>query len=242
MPQDAGRADSLEAALETEKSRLLDRLHARSMELFARMMVAHYARGEILELDEIVGLPAQIIRHHGRRRTDRRHHRYANPLTLNRLDEPPEITVAREQDGMIDVLSHLEHVDCQLDIHVALYSAPPHRVGELLCRLCNHRVAIVVEPIDERSDWRVLLILDQGGIVERSDQPSLGAEQFEQPLVVDVECQATCGGIEVGSVDEYGDSLLWIENHVLQMLRQIRFRYCNANVLQCASWVKEARG
>jgi hypothetical protein len=63
MPQAAGRADSLEAAPlpETEKSSLLDRLRARSMELFARMMVAHYARGEILELDEIVGLPAQII-------------------------------------------------------------------------------------------------------------------------------------------------------------------------------------
>src|SRR6266478_7170764 len=119
------------------------------MELFARMMVAHYARGEILELDEIVGLPAQIIRDHGRRGTDRRHHRYAYPLTLNRLDEPPEITVAGEQDGMIDVLSHLEHVDRQLDINVALYPAAPHRVGELLCRLCNLCVALVVAPIHE---------------------------------------------------------------------------------------------
>src|SRR5882724_7156819 len=128
MPQDAGRADSLEAALETEKSRLLDRLHARSMELLARMMVAHNARGEILELDEIVGLPAQIIRDHRRRGADRRHDRYANALTLHRLDESPKITIAGEQNSMIDVLSHLEHVDRQLDIHVALYTTPTHRV------------------------------------------------------------------------------------------------------------------
>src|SRR5215469_7395395 len=140
MPQDAGRADSLGAAFpEPEKSSLLDRFHAGSMELVAWMMVAHYARGEILELDKIVGLPAQIIRDHRRRGADRRHYRYANPLPLNRLDESPEIPVAGEQDGMIDVLRHLEHIDCQLDIHVALYPAPPHRIGELLCRLCNHR-------------------------------------------------------------------------------------------------------
>src|SRR5207247_140024 len=135
-----------------------------------------YTGGEILELDEIVGLPAQIIRDHGRRGTDRRYHRYTNPLTLNRLDEPPEITVSGEQDGMIDVLSRREHVDRQLDIHIALYPAPPHRVGELLGRFCDHRIAIVIEPINERSNRRVLLVLDQGGIVERSDQPSLGAE------------------------------------------------------------------
>src|SRR5437016_3860729 len=100
MPQDAGRADSRETATlrETEDSSLLEGLHARSIELFARMMIAHYARSEILELNEIVGLPAQIIRDHGRRGTDRRHHRYANPLTLNRLDEPTEIAVAGEQD------------------------------------------------------------------------------------------------------------------------------------------------
>ena len=115
---------------------------------------------------------------------------------------------------MIDVLRHLEHVDRQLDIHVAFDAAPPHRVGEFLCRLGHHRIAIVIEPIDERSDRRIFLVFDQSSIVKCSDQPPLGAEQIQQSSVIDIECQTPRGGVEVGSINEKGESFFRIENHL----------------------------
>src|SRR5215471_4837892 len=99
---------------------------------------------------------------------------------------------------MIDELPYFEHVDRQFDIHVPLDATAPHRVGELLCRFCYHRVAIVIEPVDQRSDWRILLIFDQRRVIEGPDQPSLGAEQFEQTSVVYVECETASGGIQIG--------------------------------------------
>ena len=83
---------------------------------------------------------------------------------------------------MVDVLRHLEHVDRQLDIHVALDPAPTHRVGEFLGRLGYHRVAVVIEPIDERPDRRVFLVLDQSSIVERSDQAPLALNRSSSRL------------------------------------------------------------
>src|SRR5487761_507616 len=114
---------------------------------------------------------------------------------------------------MVDVLRHFEHVDRQFDIHVALDPAPPHRVGEFLGRFGYHCIAVIVEPVHQWPDWRILLVLDQCGIIECSDQASLGAEQIKQSSIVDVECKAASGGIEVGTINEYRNPLFWIENH-----------------------------
>ena len=67
----------------------------------------------------------------------------------------------------------------QAESPLALDPAPPHGVSEFLCRLGDHCVAVVIQPIDKRSDWRVLLVFNQRGIVKCSDETSLGAEQFE---------------------------------------------------------------
>ncbi len=53
---------------------------------------------------------------------------------------------------MVEILGHLHHVDGQLDIHVALDLAAAGGVGELLGRLGDHGVAVIVEPIDQRPD------------------------------------------------------------------------------------------
>ncbi len=121
---------------------------------------------------------------------------------------------------------HLEHVDRQLDVHVALDAAPAHRVGELLGRLGDHRVAVVIEPIDQRPDRRVFLVLEQRSVVERPDQPSLRAEKVEQPLVIYVELQAASGRIEVGAVNEYRNTFFWIEEHGYSGEIEIS-RYCH---------------
>src|SRR3546814_4165337 len=86
---------------------------------------------------------------------------------------------------MVEAVDHLHHVDRQLDVHVALDPTPTLGIGKLLCRLRHQAVAIVVEPVDQRPDRRVLLVFQQGGIVEGSDQMRLAAEQLQQSLVID---------------------------------------------------------
>src|SRR5262249_36482340 len=94
----------------TARLRLLYWLGPHPVDLFAGVVVAHDARREILELDEIICLPAQIVGDHRRRRADRRNDRYAYAFALHRLDEPPEVPVARKQDRVVDMRGHLEHV------------------------------------------------------------------------------------------------------------------------------------
>ncbi len=96
---------------------------------------------------------------------------------------------------MVEILRHLHDVDGELDIHVALDLAPPGRVRVLLGRLCHHRVAVVVEPVDEGPDRRVFLVTEQGGVIKRPDQAALGAKEIKQTLVIDVETKGTRCGI-----------------------------------------------
>src|SRR5260370_988153 len=51
-------------------------------------------------------------------------------------------------------------IELAIDIHVALDAAASHRVGEFLGRLGDHGIAIIIEPIDERSDRRIFLIFN----------------------------------------------------------------------------------
>jgi len=58
------------------------------------MMGAADARRQILQFDKAVGLPAQIVGDHRRRRADRRHHRHPHAAPLHRLDQAAEVAVA----------------------------------------------------------------------------------------------------------------------------------------------------
>ena len=88
---------------------------------------------------------------------------------------------------MVEMVGKLHGIDRKLDIHVALDLAPTHRIDEFLGRLGHHGVAVVVEPVDQRPDRGILLVLDERRVVERAHQLTLGAEERKQPLVVDVE-------------------------------------------------------
>jgi hypothetical protein len=78
-------------------------------------------------------------------------------------------------------------------------------VDEFLGRLGDHRVAVVVEPVDQRADRRVFLILDDRRVVVGAEQRSPALEFLEEALVVDVEAQCLCGCVKIGAVDEERD-------------------------------------
>ena len=48
--------------------------------------------------------------------------------------------------------------------------APPGLVDEFLGRLGDDGIAIVVQPIDERLERRMFIILEDDGVIERSQQ------------------------------------------------------------------------
>src|SRR3546814_20647384 len=107
----------------------------------------------------------------------------------------------------------LHHGARQLDDHFALDPTPTLGIGKLLCRLRHQAVAIVVEPVDQRPDRRVLLVFQQGGIVEGSDQMRLAAEQLQQSLVIDVESERPCRRTKIRTVDEQGYLFVRLEEH-----------------------------
>ena len=71
---------------------------------------------------------------------------------------------------MVDVFGNLHRIDRQLDIHVALDLAAAGLVHEFLGGLGDDRIAVVIQPIDQRSYRGIFLILDHGRVVERPHQ------------------------------------------------------------------------
>ncbi len=145
---------------------------------------------ELRQVDEFVRLAAQFVGDHRRLRRDRRDDRDPHALALNRLDQRPEVAVAGEEHHEVEMVRHLHGVDRELDVHVAFDFPAPGRIDELLGRLRHDGIAVVIKPIDQRTDGRIFLIVDQGGIVEGSNQASFGLEFLEQALVVDIETKS----------------------------------------------------
>jgi hypothetical protein len=100
----------------------------------------------------------------------------------------------------------LEHLDRELDVHIALDPAAPGRVGEFLGGLGNDPVAVIVEPVDQRADRGIFLALDQRGEIECSDQVAAPLEFLEQATIVHVETKLLRRSIEVGAIDKERDA------------------------------------
>ena len=75
-------------------------------------------------------------------------------------------------------------------------------VDELFGRFSHDRVAVVVEPVDQRSNRGKLLVLNDGGVVERPQQIAARLKLAQESLVIDVEAERLRGGIEIGAVNE----------------------------------------
>ncbi len=128
------------------------------------------------------------------------------PLALQRRDQRGEVAIARKQHQMVVERRHLERIDGELDVHVALDLPAPGGVGELLGGLGDHGEAVVVEPVDQRPDRGVFLILDQRRVVVGAQQVGLGLELGEQPAIIDVDPDGLAGRVEIGAVDEKDNS------------------------------------
>ena len=63
-----------------------------------------------------------------------------------------EIAVAGEQYDLVDMLGKLHRIDRELDIHVALDLPMAVGVDEFLGRFGDDGVAVVVEPIEQRTN------------------------------------------------------------------------------------------
>ena len=162
-------------------------------------------RLEFGEVEKRVGPPAQFVGDHRRRTGRGRDHGDANAAALHGFHQRAKVAVAREQHHLVEIPGKLHRLDRELDAHIALHPPAAGRVDELLRRLGDDRVAIIVQPVDERPDGGKLLILVDGGVVQRPQQPAALAKFGKQPSVIDVEAESLGGGVEVGTVDEQGD-------------------------------------
>ena len=124
------------------------------------------------------------------------------PLPLHGLDQRSEVAVAGEQNHVVDMPGHLHRVDRELNVHIALDLAAAEKIDEFLRRLGHDRVAVVVEPIDQRPDRGIFLILDQRGVVKRPDQTALALEFAEQAFIINIESERFRGRVKVRAVNE----------------------------------------
>ena len=142
------------------------------------------------------------------------------PLALHGFHQRAEIAVAGEQHHVVDRAGDLHGIDRELDVHVALDLAAAGLVDEFLGRLGDDRIAVVVEPVDQRADRGIFLILDHRGVIERAQQIAARLEFAQQLLVVDVEAERFGGGVKIGAVNEqmrfFRRGLSWCVSHCLQ--------------------------
>ena len=90
---------------------------------------------------------------------------------------------------MINMAGNLHGVDRQFDVHVPFDFATAGLVNEFFGRLGDDTVTIVVEPIDQRPDRRILLVFDHSRIIECAQKIAPRLEFAEQTLVIDIEIQ-----------------------------------------------------
>jgi hypothetical protein len=132
-------------------------------------------------------LAAEIVRDHRGLAGNGGDHGDADPTTLQRRDQGAEIAVAREQHDLVDAAGELHGIDRELDVHIALDLAPAKGIDEFLGGLSDDGIAVVVQPVDQRTDRRVLLILDDRSVVEGAQQRAVTLEFAEKSLVVNIE-------------------------------------------------------
>ena len=109
----------------------------------------------------------------------RRPHPDAHALALDSGHQRAEIAVAREKHHVIDMIGHFHGIDSQFNIHRALDLTAAHRVDEFLCGLGDDREAIVIEPVDQRADGGIFLILDQSRVIKSPQQRAFALKLFQ---------------------------------------------------------------
>ena len=147
-------------------------------------------------------MPAQLVRHHWRLGGDRGHNCHAHALPLHGLDQRAEVAVSGEQHHVIDRAGDFHGVDRELDVHAAFDLAAAGLIDEFFRRLGHHAVAVVVQPIDQRPDRGIFLILDHRGVIEGAQEITTRLKLAQQALVIDIETERLGSGVQIGAVNE----------------------------------------
>ena len=168
---------------------------------------------QLVQFDEIVGLAAQFVGDHRRLAADGRDHRDAHALSLQAFHQRAEIAVAGEQHDVVDPGRKLHGVDRQLDVHVALDLAAALAVRVFLGGLRHHGEAVVVQPVDQRADRGIVIVLEQSRVVEGTQQFPAPHEFLPQQLVVDVEPKRLRRRVKIGSVDEQREPFVLVKHY-----------------------------
>jgi len=127
---------------------------------------------------------------------------HAHTLGLDGLDQTAEVTITREQHHFVEMGGQLHHVDGDFDIHIALGARVALGIGKAANRLGVHGEAVVVQPIDQRTDRRELLALDNGRVIIGADQTAFAAEKFRQFAEVQIDVEGARGRIKVCTVNK----------------------------------------
>src|SRR5690606_16522788 len=97
-------------------------------------------------------------------------------------------------------------------IHVAFDLAAAHGIRELLGGLGDDLVPVIVEPIDQRTDRRVFLVLYQCRVIIGPQEIAAFLKGLEQLSIIDVEAEALGSRVEICSVYEKGNLLSWVKH------------------------------
>ena len=107
---------------------------------------------QLRQIGENVGLAPQLVGDHRRLTRNRRDHGHPDAAPLHRFDQRAEISVAGEEHDLIDVVGKLHRIDCKLDVHIALDLPVAVGIDKFLGGLGNHGKAVVIEPIEQRTN------------------------------------------------------------------------------------------
>ena len=76
----------------------------------------------------------------------------------------------RKKNHLIDTRCDLHRVDREFDVHVAFDLRSSILINEFFACFSNHGEPVVSQPIEERLERRTFAILEDCGVVERSQQ------------------------------------------------------------------------
>src|SRR5262245_13961303 len=157
------------------------------------------------DVDEHVSLPTQFIRHHWRLRRYGRDDGHADPSALYGFDKRPKVSVTRKEHHVIDRVGNFHGIDRELDVHVSFDFAPTSLIHEFLGRLGDDRITVVVEPVDQRANRRIFLILDYRRVIKGTQQIAARLKLTQQALVVDIEPEGFCCCVKICTVNEQSE-------------------------------------
>ncbi len=142
---------------------------------------------QIFEFDEVVCLTPEFIGNKGGLRPDAGYDKNPHTLAVNSVHTAPEIAIAGCEHDVVHVRRKFQHIDNKFDVHISLDSPPSCLIGILFGRFCYHGEAVAIEPVHQGPQRRIFLVFHQRCVIKRTIKTSLGREQRQQTLVVDIE-------------------------------------------------------